>query len=109
MDGVFSGQVGDATRKAQRIYSGEDPAIVLPKGKKTWNFFWNIYVPDDSRYVTLDRHAIRVALWDWDNGQPRITPTQYPVIARAFIQCAGHVGVTAPEFQAALWIMARER
>lgn len=109
MDGVFSGQVGDALRKAERIYNGEDPDLVLPRGKKTWNFFHNIETPDAPDYVTLDRHAIRLATWDWDNGSPRITRSQYPVMASAFIQTARYVGETTSAFQAGLWIMARER
>src|SRR5579863_8926457 len=47
MTGTVTGQVGDSVRKAERIMAGEDPDVVLPRGKKTWHFFHNITDPDD--------------------------------------------------------------
>jgi len=54
-DGTFKTNIVKATR----IYNGEDPLDVLPKGKKTYNFYLNI--AGDASAVTLDRHAIDIA------------------------------------------------
>jgi hypothetical protein len=107
--GIFGGQVGDSVRKMQRIMNGERPENVLPMGKKTGHFYMNILDPNDPAWVTIDRHAIRVATSDWTNGQPRITEAQYPVFVRSFVNVATSVGVMPCAFQAALWIYARER
>jgi hypothetical protein len=107
--GVFGGQVTDAVNKARRIALGEDPANVLPMGKKTGHFFMNILEPTNSDYVTIDRHMIRVLTLDWDNGQPRITNAQYGDCVLATQKAAANVGVAAPVLQATLWLYALER
>lgn len=106
--GVFSGHVGDALRKARRIYDGEDPELVLPMGKKTGHFFRNILDPEDSSWVTVDRHAIRVATCDWDNGSPHMPVSQYGTFVLANQKAAANAGVPAPAFQAGCWVWARE-
>lgn len=108
-DGVYGGQVGNALDKARRIMEGWNPEDVLPMGKKTGHFYMNILNPSDCGWVTLDRHAIRCATGEWDNGEPRITQAQYAPFATAFKNVAFSVGVLPSVFQAGLWIYARER
>jgi hypothetical protein len=107
--GVFAGQVTNALDKARRIMDGEDPDTVLPRGKKTWHFYHNILDPSAPEYVTVDRHAIRAATWEWDNGEPRVTPKNYSLIATGYANVARDVGINASDLQAGLWIWARER
>jgi hypothetical protein len=109
LSGVVSGQVGDAVRKTQRIMSGEDPDSVLPKGLKTWHFYHNILEPENSEFVTIDRHAYRAATFEWDNGSPVIKPKIYSQLLTAYQQGARIARVPAPAFQAGCWIAARER
>jgi hypothetical protein len=107
--GIFGGQVTNSLDKARRIMNGEDPKDVLPMGKKTGHFFMNILDPFDPGWVTLDRHAIRVATSEWDNGSPLLTPAQYAPFAAAFGEVAQEFDVLPSAFQAGLWIYARER
>lgn len=107
--GIYGGQVTNALDKARKIMAGFHPVEVLPMHKKTGNFFQNILDPNDDGFVTIDRHAIRVATSEWDNGEPRITEKQYGQFALAFKNVAQSVGVLVTVFQAALWIYARER
>lgn len=109
LTGVVSGQTGDAVSKTERIMNGEDPAVVLPEGKKTWHFFHNILTPDDPRFVTIDRHAFRVASSEWDNGSPKITSTVYREMVRAYQQAARILRVVPSTVQATTWLVAKER
>jgi hypothetical protein len=108
-EGELSGHVGDALGKARRIMEGEDPDLVLPEGKKTWHFFHNILTPEDPQYVTVDRHAYRVATSDWGNGSPTLTPRQYAVLVSAYQVAAGILGDIPSAVQAVTWCWARER
>lgn len=109
MTGVVSGQVGDSVNKTIRIMAGEDPDLVLPNGKKTWHFFHNILDPEDSAYVTIDRHAYRVATFEWDNGSPVIKPKVYSDCLLAYQGASKILRVPAPVVQAGCWLVARER
>ena len=107
--GIFGGQVANAVNKARAIYDGADPATVLPMSKKTGHFYMNIFNPLDPNWVTIDRHAMRAATLDWDNGDPRITDKQYGDYVLAYRKGAADVGVIPSVFQAAIWGYARER
>lgn len=109
MSGVVSGQVGDAVRKAERIMRGEDPDFVLPSGKKTWNFFHNIVDPDDDKYVTIDRHAYRVASFEWDNRSAVIKDKTYKAMVLAYQEAARILRVSPSTVQAVTWLVAKER
>lgn len=109
MNGDIHGHVGDALAKVRRILAGEDPTTVLPMNKKTGHFYMNILDPTNADYVTLDRHAIRVATLDWDNGAPTIRDSLYPKMVCAFQNTASKVGVAPSVFQAGLWLYAKER
>lgn len=107
--GTVSGHTGDSIRKTERIMAGEDPADVLPEGRKTWHFFHNILTPDDPRFVTIDRHAFRVASAEWGNGNPRITITAYREMVRAYQHAAKILRVPPSTVQATTWLVAKER
>lgn len=107
--GIFGGQVANAVAKARAIYEGADPADVLPMHKKTGHFFMNILDPNNPDYVTVDRHAIRAATLDWDNGAPVVTDKQYRETVLAYQMVASDVGVSPSAFQATIWGWARAR
>lgn len=108
-NGNFHGHFGNALGKARAIYDGENPMDVLPMSRKTGHFYMNILNPFDTDYVTIDRHAIRAASLDWDNGAPTVTPKQYGDYALAYKKAAADVGIVPSAFQAILWIWSRER
>ena len=107
--GLFWGQVGNALDKARAIYDGADPATVLPMSKKTGHFYMNILDPMDPNWVTIDRHAIRAARCDWDDGDPRITDKDYANYVLAYQKAAANEGVVPSVFQAGIWGYAREK
>jgi hypothetical protein len=108
-NGIFAGHVGNALDKARAIYAGADPRTVLPMARKTGHFFMNIWNPFDPDYVTIDRHAIRAATLDWDNGSPTVTLKQYGDFVLAYQKAAANVGLVPSAFQAILWIWSRAR
>lgn len=108
-NGVFGGHVGDALRKARAIYDGANPMDVLPMHRKTGHFYMNIFNPLNPDYVTIDRHMIRVAKLEWDNGSPTVTMQEYGDVVLATQKAAANVGIMASAFQAILWEWSRTR
>jgi hypothetical protein len=109
LDGDVSGHVGNAIAKATAIMQGTDPTEVLPMARKTGHFFMNIVDPSDPNWVTIDRHAYRVATCEWDNGDPHITVVMYRLCVEAYQRAAAILGQTPSTVQAATWVWARER
>jgi hypothetical protein len=107
--GYFHGQVDNAIGKARAIYDGAEPTEILPMHKKTGHFYMNILAPNDPAWVTIDRHAIRAASLDWDNGSPAVTDKQYVDFVVAYQRAAKESGVVPSAFQAGIWLYARER
>lgn len=107
--GIFRGHVSNALEKARAIMSGVDPALVLPMERKTGAFFMNIWRPDLPEWVTVDRHAIRVATWDWSDGNPTVTRNQYAILVKSYVWSARDLGIHANVVQAGTWEWARER
>jgi len=115
-EGNRGGTFGDAIRKAERIYNGEDPLDVLPKGKKTHSFFLNI-TGDDS-VVTLDRHAVDIAVGHTMSDDERMSylksvkrsneiADSYRKAARIFSREYGMV-VKPYQVQAITWVHWRQ-
>jgi hypothetical protein len=109
LSGVVSGQVGDAVRKTERIMQGEDPDFVLPHGKKTWHFFHNIVEPANVKYVTIDRHAYRVASFEWDNHSAVIKASTYAAMVLAYQEAANILREFPSTVQAVTWLVAKDR
>ena len=100
-------------RKALRIYHGEDPAKVLGE-KKVAAFFDNLLSPWTSQKVTIDRHAIRVALGKSlspdDAGKlvdDRVNA--YAEFSEAYARVAAEVGLLPSQVQAAVWVHYRNK
>jgi hypothetical protein len=106
-NGIFAGHVGNALDKARAIYAGADPETVLPMGRKTGHFYMNILDPMNPDYVTIDRHMIRVAKLEWDNGSPTVTLKEYDDVVLAAKLAAAKVGVASSAFQAMVWEWSR--
>jgi len=76
-------------------------------------FFHNMLYPTTSHMVTIDRHAIRVAvgrdkLSDRDMGRFSDV-VGYRKIATAYQEVAGAVGLSPPELQAVCWLAFKNR
>lgn len=103
----------DAINKAERILSGADPADVLG-GRKVRSFYVNILRPDRAGAVTVDRHALTIALGvlptDAQRHRIRATaqralerPGVYATTAGAYRAAARAVGILPHEVQAITW------
>jgi hypothetical protein len=81
------------------------------EGTKTHAFYWNILCMDTTTYVTVDRHAVGVALASNGSDHLRlsVTPKRYRDISEAYRLAARVLGYTAPcMLQAACWVAYRD-
>ena len=100
---------GQNVIKAQKIFDGgllPESAFNVKTGAKTYNFFYNMLLPESSEYVTIDRHAYRIAT-GLEYGQ--ITPKQYREIALHYTQSAHKIGILPNQLQAVLWVNFRDQ
>jgi hypothetical protein len=103
--------------KALRILAGEPPLAVL-SGPKVLAFFHNTQQPDNAEWVTVDGHMVGV--WrgrrhllrgvrgaDRPDGMTgaEISKAEYAAAVEDFRTAAGEVGLSAPRFQAVLWLV----
>lgn len=101
---------GQNVIKAQRILEettrNPETFFNLKTGAKTYNFYFNILNPQDANYVTIDRHAYRIAT---GKEYKAITPKQYAEIAEHYKRAAKKLGVSPAQLQAALWVDYRKK
>ena len=99
--------------KAWKIANGGNPADILG-GPKVCAFFANI--TGDHSQVTIDSWAQRAAYGDWQEWLTRAdtlrkvtapTGNEYTDIADAYRSAADIIGISARDFQAAIWIHVR--
>ena len=95
--------------KAHRILAGEAPLDVLG-GPKVRSFYANIVDPTDSITVTVDRHAVDIAV-DTRLGKasPGLTPKRYLAWSQAYREAALVAGILPQQMQAVTWTSWRER
>lgn len=114
--GIYGGCLGASTTKAQRILAGE-PVESVVSGVKVSAFYAAIM--GDTESVTLDRHAIDVAMGrtlsdDDRNAIGRSKARREPIVkayrsaARIATRECGHT-VTPAEIQAIVWVGWRKR
>jgi len=100
---------GQNILKAQNIYNDilePDNAFNPKTGAKTYNFYYNILLPDSPEYCTIDRHAYRIATGKEYNS---LTPKQYRDIAGHYVKAANKIGILPNQLQAILWVNFREQ
>ena len=108
------GTYGANLRKAKRIIEGENPLIVL-HGLKTIAFYVSILTSgEDVYYVTIDRHALSIALGriatDKERSMLRTTPKGkriYGAFSDAYREASKEVNLTPSELQAITWLTWR--
>lgn len=90
--------------KARRIYMGENALDVLG-GKKVRSFYGNLMLDDST--VTIDRHALHIALYGCGNEEKSgsITPTDklYDIAQSAYVTAANILGITPYSLQSITW------
>ena len=96
---------GDAVEKARAIRGGADPDVVLG-GRKVRSFYRNILRPDRPGPVTVDRHAISIAMGrkvsDREAKMLERVGT-YQLVAAAYRSAARRVGLAPHRMQSVTW------
>lgn len=78
-------------------------------GNKITSFFLNIVDPEASDAVTIDRHAISIALGrNLTEAEQRLTLGQYQFFVNCYKIAASKVGVNPAKMQSATWEKWRE-
>lgn len=101
-------QSGANLLKADRIRSGENPLHVLG-GNKVLSFYDNLLRPDDSRAVTVDRHAVKIAMSGIHfnstglRASRTVTDKAYHLVADAYRNAARLCGLMPHQIQSATW------
>jgi len=112
LDGKRSGHTGVFILKCERILMTEqvEEIATILNGNKITSFFYNILYPENFGPVTIDRHAIGIAV----NGPKRrvlgnlsLTDNQYRGIEQAYILAAEQLGIFPHELQAITWVKYR--
>jgi len=75
-------------------------------GPKVTRFFFNIMYPDKNTCATIDRWALRTAVDDYTKNE---VGKLYWTIEQAYMETAREFGLRGSEFQAILWVYAREQ
>ena len=113
-DRVPDNVLPESVDKALRIMSGESPDSVLG-GRKVRSFYRNILLPDAHGPVTVDRHALAIALGvDPDTARfhgpnPKVLERigAYTYVASAYRGAARERGMRPHEMQAVTWVAWR--
>lgn len=98
-----------AKKKAKQVseaaYFGQFEAIPdILGGRKIVRFYHNILRPNETTFVTIDRHALRVA------GEMNEKPSDkvFEAVEAAYMQAAQEVGILPHVLQAITWVTYRK-
>ena len=99
--------------KARRILengNSEKNILEILKGRKISSFFMNILYPDNAEIVTIDRHALSVALGYRINNETYqgITKNQYDFFVDCYRLASESVSVSPALMQSATWVKFRK-
>jgi len=105
----------DFKAKAEQIKSYNSSAehefiLATLNGNKIQNFFINIAYPKADNHVTIDRHAISVAIGRSINESEGrgITDAQYEFLSSCYIDASKKIGILPNQLQAVTWVKWRE-
>ena len=94
------------TKANQVIFSDGHASEIwdILNGNKTQNFFMNLLYPDDKRYVTVDRHALSIALGrTCTDKEQSLTDIQYEFFAECYKEVARDLDLVPNFVQSITW------
>lgn len=108
-----AGHMGQFVNKAIQIVNsdGSDETILdILRGRKISAFYLNILYPNKANNVTIDRHALSVALGYWvsDEDYAGMTAGQYQFFVQCYILAAMKADTTPLTMQSATWVKWRK-
>lgn len=87
----------------------ESSILTILRGAKIKSFFLNIAYPKTSDAVTIDRHAISIAIGrSITKGEGHLTELQYDWLVGCYVEASEIAGVLPSEMQAVTWVRWRE-
>lgn len=92
------------------LSNGSDQEILdILKGPKTSAFFLNIMYPDKAISLTMDRHAISIAVgFKLPKDQMQMTAKQYDFFQECYRWTAAKLGINPLILQSATWVVWRK-
>jgi len=112
LDGKRGGHTGVMVKKAADILALNEPTtdevINILNGQKIVNFFLNIYFPNEDVVITIDRHAVGVAILGINRVAllpTEISPTkkQFEFLVHCYKWAAAESNLSAVQIQAITW------
>lgn len=94
--------------KAEQLLgcSGSDKCITgILRGNKIISFYTNIMYPQEAKEVTIDRHALSIALgrWTTEDDYRGMTRKQYTFFQDCYRYAAERIGISPAKLQSATW------
>ena len=112
VDFILTGDCGHMRHnklKAEKIRMAhssinDDTILKILNGKKTQRFYMNMVHPDDGTGVTVDRHAIAIAIGRTATEiEQALTPKKYTFIEKCYKMTADALGLTPLHLQSITW------
>lgn len=111
LSGNESGHTRVNLNKARRILdlstSNKEDVLDILNGEKTKAFFLNMLEPNTVNGVTIDRHAVEIAVGKVLPNH-KMTVRQYQFFERCYFIAANKIGILPHELQAVTWEYWRE-
>lgn len=109
----ISKHMGQFTKKAELIINLElptdDKILKILSGNKIQSFYLNIKYFDKNNVVTIDRHAISIALgYKTGDKEQSLSNNQYKFLQDCYCYAANLQGVTALFLQSSTWVKFRK-
>lgn len=108
-----AGHTSANIEKARKILYASGPAEVanILKGPKVTAFYYNILDPEKDTFITIDRHALSIAVGYKmsDLEISAVTRNQNKFFQDCYKYAAGIIGVSPLLLQSATWLNWRER
>ena len=76
-------------------------------GSKTYHFYHNLLEPDNSAFITIDRHSYLIATGETYTSGLHLA--KYERIADVYRKAAKKLGILPNELQALLWVDHRTK
>ena len=106
-------KIDHISHKANKIIDcdGSDEAILaILNGRKITSFYLNIMYPHKVEFVTIDRHALSIALGYWisEKDYAGMTANQYNFFEQCFTLAAMKADISPVLMQSSTWVRWRK-
>lgn len=100
----------DKARLILQVATTEEDVVKILNGRKIVSFFKNILHPNDPSLVTIDRHALSIALGQicTDEIYNSMTKLQYEFFVHCYQNASKKLNVSALLVQSATWVHFRK-